>query len=72
MGPIGFTAASIKAAISGIGAILKKPKILLTTLFILALQAALSYLKILMPSSFPGLPWQASLLLPKGVCMQDL
>ncbi len=52
MGPIGFTAASIKAAISGIGTILKKPKILLTTLFISALQAVLSYLKILMPSSF--------------------
>ena len=51
MGPIGFTAASFKAAISGIGTILKKPKILFTTLFISALQAALSYLKILMPSS---------------------
>jgi hypothetical protein len=52
MGPVGFTAASFKAAISGIGTILKKPKIILTTLFISVLQAALSYLKILMPSSF--------------------
>jgi hypothetical protein len=52
MGPIGFTASSFKAAISGIGTILKKPKILFTTLFISALQGALSYLKILMPSSF--------------------
>ncbi len=52
MGPIGFTLSSFKAAISGIGTILKKPKILLTTLFISALQVALSYLKILMPSSF--------------------
>lgn len=52
MGPIGFTATSFKAAISGIGTILKKPKIIFTTLFISALQAALSYLKILMPSSF--------------------
>ena len=51
MGPIALTAASFKAAISGIGTILKKPKILFTTLFISALQAALSYLKILMPSS---------------------
>ena len=52
MGPMGFTAVSFKAAISGIGSILKKPKILFTTLFISAIQAALSYLKILMPSSF--------------------
>ena len=52
MGPIGFTAASFKTAILGIGQVLKKPKILFTTLFISALQAALSYLKILMPSSF--------------------
>lgn len=52
MGPVGFTATSFKAAISGIGTILKKPKILFTTLFISAIQAALSYLKILMPSSF--------------------
>ncbi|NLB81047.1 MAG: hypothetical protein GX800_05445, partial [Clostridiaceae bacterium] len=51
MGPVGFTAASFKAAILGIGSILKKPKILFTTLFISVLQAALSYLKILMPSS---------------------
>ncbi|HNZ83271.1 MAG TPA: hypothetical protein PKK75_06430, partial [Sedimentibacter sp.] len=51
-GPVGFTVSSFKAAIKGISTVLKKPKILFTTLFISALQAALSYLKILMPSSF--------------------
>ena len=51
MGPIGFTAASFKAAISGIGSIIKKPKILITTIFISVLQAVLSYLKIFMPFS---------------------
>ena len=52
MGPVGFTVSSFKVAISGIGTILKKPKIILTTLFISALQAVLSYLKIHMPTSF--------------------
>ena len=52
MGPVGFTVSSFKAAIKGISTVLKKPKILFTTLFISALQAGLSYLKILMPSSF--------------------
>ena len=66
MGPIGFTAASFKAAISGIGTILKKPKILFTTLFISA-HSALSYLKILMP--FFVVTTASFLLLPRrNVC----
>lgn len=52
MGPVRFSVASFKTAISGIGTIFKKPKILLTTLFISLVQVALSYLKILLPSSF--------------------
>jgi len=51
MGPIRFTAASFKNAISGLGALIKKPKMLMITIFISVLQTVLSYLKILMPSS---------------------
>ncbi len=51
MGPFGFTIASIKSALAGLGALFKHPKMLFLTLFISVLQTALAYLKLLLPTS---------------------
>lgn len=51
MGPFGFTLASIKSALAGLGALFKNPKMLILTLVIAGVQSALAYLKLLLPSS---------------------
>ena len=51
MGPFGFTIASIKSALAGLGALFKNPKMLILTLVISLIQTALAYLKLLLPTS---------------------
>ena len=51
MGPFGFTIASIKSALAGLGALFKHPKMLILTLVITVVQTALAYLKLLLPTS---------------------
>lgn len=51
MGPFRFIISSIRKAISGLGALLKNPKILILTLLISGIQTGLAYLKIYLPTS---------------------
>ena len=51
MGPFGYTIASIKSALAGLGALFKNPKILMLTVFISVLQTGLAYLKLFLPTS---------------------